>query len=43
MENKWEVTSDVVDGIKCYRVYLLKDEDENEVDHSGNREYARLS
>ena len=35
---KWKVTSNYIGGDKMYAVYRLRDV--NEVDHSGNREYA---
>ena len=35
---KWKVTSNYVGGEKLFSVYRLRDI--NEVDHSGNREYA---
>lgn len=38
MKSEWKVTSNVIDGEKMYAVYRLRDV--NEVDHSGNREYA---
>lgn len=37
MPSKWKVTSNIINGKKMYGVYRLKDE--NEPDHSGNREY----
>lgn len=36
--SKWKVTSNYLGGEKMYAVYRLRDV--NEVDHSGNREYA---
>ena len=36
--SEWKVTSNYVGGEKMYSVYRLRDR--NEVDHSGNREYA---
>lgn len=36
--SKWKVSSNYIDGEKMYSVYRLRDV--NEVDHSGNREYA---
>lgn len=38
MKTKWKVTSNLLDGKKVYAVYRLLDADE--VDHSGNREFA---
>lgn len=35
---KWKVASNYIGGEKMYAAYRLKDI--NEVDHSGNREYA---
>ena len=34
----WKVTWQYIGGVKMYAVYRLRDI--NEVDHSGNREYA---
>lgn len=36
--NKWGITSNYLGNKQMYRVFRLKDV--NEVDHSGNREYA---
>lgn len=36
MKSKWKVTSNIIDGKKMYGVYRIKNE--NEPDHSGNRE-----
>ncbi|MDF2858669.1 MAG: hypothetical protein K0Q87_4520 [Neobacillus sp.] len=36
--SEWKVTSNRIDGEKIYAAYRLRDT--NEVDHSGNREYA---
>lgn len=39
MKGAWKVTSNIFDGgVKKYAVYRLLDV--NEVDHSGNREFA---
>lgn len=38
MKGPWKVTSNILDGQKMYAVYRLIDVDE--VDHSGNREFA---
>lgn len=39
MKNKWKVTSNFMPGKgEMYNIYRLINE--NEVDHSGNREYA---
>lgn len=38
MPSKWNVTSNMIGGEKMYAVYRLRDV--NEVDHSGNREFA---
>lgn len=35
---KWKVSSNYINGKRYFRAYRLIDE--NEVDHSGNREYA---
>jgi hypothetical protein len=35
---KWKVTLNYIGGDKMYAVYRLRDI--NEIDHSGNREYA---
>lgn len=36
--SEWRVTSNYIGGQTMYAVYRLKDI--NEIDHSGNREYA---
>ena len=36
MKSKWMVSSQVINGIKLYSVYRLRDVDKT--DHSGNRE-----
>ena len=38
MKSEWRVTSNSVCGEKIFATYRLRDI--NEVDHSGNREYA---
>ena len=38
MKGPWKVTSNLINGKTMYAVYRLKDV--NEVDHSGNREFA---
>ncbi len=38
MTSKWKVTCNPIGGTKMYAVYRLIDV--NEVDHSGNREFA---
>ena len=38
IRSEWKVTSNRIDGVKVWAVYRLLDV--NEVDHSGNREYA---
>ena len=38
MTGKWKVASQYIGGEKMYAVYRLRNVDE--VDHSGNREYA---
>lgn len=38
MKSEWRVTSQYINGNKCYAVYRLCDV--NGIDHSGNREYA---
>ncbi len=38
MKGPWKVTSNILGGQKMYAVYRLIDVDE--VDHSGNREFA---
>lgn len=38
MHSEWRVTSNFIGGEKMYAVYRLRNI--NEVDHSGNREYA---
>lgn len=38
MKSKWKVSSNTIGGEKMYIVFRLRDV--NEVDHSGNREYA---
>ena len=38
MKGPWKVTSNRINGKKMYAIYRLKDV--NEVDHSGNREFA---
>ena len=38
IRSEWKVTSNRIDGVKVWAVYRLQDV--NEVDHSGNREYA---
>ena len=37
MTSEWRVTSNVIDGVKMYAAYRLRDADG--IDHSGNREY----
>ncbi len=38
MKEKWKVTSNIIGGKKAYAVYrIIRPQ---EVDHSGNREYA---
>jgi hypothetical protein len=36
--SEWKVTSNLIGGEKVYAAYRIRDI--NEVDHSGNREYA---
>ena len=38
ISSEWRLTSNRIDGVKVWAVYRLYDV--NEVDHSGNREYA---
>ena len=38
MKSDWKVTSNIINDKKMYAVYRLRDV--NEVDHSGNREFA---
>jgi hypothetical protein len=38
MENEWKVSTQYCGGEKIYQVYRIRDE--NEVDHTGNREYV---
>lgn len=38
MKGKWKVSSNPVNGKTMYCVFRLRDV--NEIDHSGNREYA---
>lgn len=38
MDNKWQVTSNIIADKPMYAVYRLKDV--NGIDHSGNREFA---
>ena len=38
MKSKWKVTSNVINEKRMYAVYRVLDV--NEVDHSGNREFA---
>ena len=38
IRSEWKVTCNRIDGVKVWAVYRLLDV--NEVDHSGNREYA---
>ncbi len=38
MKGKWKLTSQTINGKKSFAVYRLRNVDE--LDHSGNREYA---
>lgn len=38
MKSEWKTTSNMINGKWMYRIYRLIDKDD--VDHSGNREYA---
>ncbi len=38
MKSEWRITSNIINDKKMYAVYRLRDV--NEVDHSGNREFA---
>lgn len=40
MKGKWDITSNVIDGVKVWQVYRLKSI--GEVDHAGNREYYNV-